>query len=161
MKPAKTATTATRPIPRAVLVIIVPSVSARDLKKVKAATNKLLKAPTSAASMTLRPTQKPASAKRIHRMRQGVSWLLAATSAIARKLKPMAISTEATPQQAPAKNVEFKIAATAPRMAAKSDSFKVRKKTKAPMPKIKSARGAKIFPKPTAPNAHRNSDVKS
>ncbi len=57
-------------------------------------------APMSAASMTLIPTQRPASASRVQRTSTGVAGLLPTTSASAKKFMPMAISCEASPQQA-------------------------------------------------------------
>src|ERR1035437_6867939 len=154
MKPAKTATTATRPMPRAILPATTPSSHTSGLKKTNTAMNMLTRAPTSAASMTLMPTHGPASASRAQRTSHGVSGVLAIASASARNPMPRAISTDATPQQAPAKKVELNMAASAPNIAARDESFNARKNVQAPMPMINNATGARNFAQPTGPNAN-------
>src|ERR1035437_4296378 len=142
MNPANIATMATRLTPRTAFFQTDPSSSAKDLKNTNAAMNKLNNAPTSAASMTLTPTHRPASASRVQRTNHGVSDVLATESASAKNPTPKAISTAATPQQAPAKKVELNMAASAPSMAASGVSFSARKKVHAPRPRMNNATGA-------------------
>ena len=58
---------------------------------------------------------------------------------------PRAISIEAMPQQAPAKKVELNMAASAPNITARDESFNARKNIQAPMPMINNATGARNF----------------
>ena len=95
--------------------------------------------------MTFMPTHSPASARRVQRVNAGVSAELATTSPSAKKSIAMAISCEASPQQASEKNVELSAAASPPKTVASGDSFNCRKKNHAPMPRIHSATGATNF----------------
>ena len=117
------------------------SVSA--LKKTNAAMNKLKIAPMSAASITLMPTQSPASASLSQRVSGVVSAVLETTSPSAKKSMPMAICCEATPQQAVEKKVEFNAAARPPSVAASGENFNCRKKNHAPTPSSHRAIGAR------------------
>ena len=66
---------------------------------------------------------------------------------------PKAISWDATPQQAEAKNVELSIAASAPSVAASGDNFNARKNVHAPTPTMNRAMGARNLAKPTGPSS--------
>ena len=145
MKPANTAMTATRATPRPNFAAIEPDSSIKALNSTNAAMNTLKIAPMSAPCMTLTPTASPASAQRIQRVSAGVSGVLDTTSASAKKLKPMAICCDATPQHAVEKKAEFNAAASPPSAAASGESFNCRKKAHAPRPKMNSATGARNF----------------
>src|SRR5215831_7393032 len=107
--------------------------------------NRLNNAPMSAASITLMPTQRPASMSRIQRVDARVSGVLAMMSASAKKSMLNAISWDPTPQQALVKNVEFNMAASAPSPAESDDSFRARKKVQAASPTKKRVMGGKNF----------------
>src|ERR1017187_7756195 len=79
-----------------------------------AATYKLNMAPTSAPSVTAMPTASPASATRSQRWRPDRR----ASAARAKKIMPMVMGCDATPQHAAEKKAECKAAAKPPRMQA-------------------------------------------
>jgi len=95
-------------------------------------------APMSKASITPRPTAKPARATLTQRL--GEVW--SAKAARARKSQPKLKGWEATPQQAVEKKSEFKAAAMPPRMQASGESFHCRKHSQALSPRKSSEKGA-------------------
>ena len=95
-------------------------------------------APMSKASITPKPTAKPARATRTQRL--GEVW--SAKAARARKSQPKLKGWDATPQHAVEKKSEFKVVAMPPRMQAVNDSFHCRKQSQALSPRNSSANGA-------------------
>src|ERR1035441_9602250 len=98
-------------------------------------------APMSKASITPRPTAKPARAT----LSQRLGEVSSANAAKARKSQPKLSGWDATPQQAVEKKSEFKAAAMAPRTQAVGESFHCRKHNQALSPRNKRAKAAKIF----------------
>jgi hypothetical protein len=92
----------------------------------------------SKASITPKPTAKPARATLTQRLGEVSS----ARAARARKSQPKLKGWEATPQQAVEKKSEFKAVATPPRMQASVESFHCRKHNQALRPRNRSANGA-------------------
>src|ERR1035437_9386837 len=84
-------------------------------------------APISNASITPRPTAKPARATLIQRLDEVSS----ARAARARKSQPKLSGWDATPQQAVEKKSEFRAAAIPPKMQAVGESFHCRKHSQA------------------------------
>src|SRR3954454_14863468 len=97
--------------------------------------------------MTFIPTAKPASSNLSH-LRGDES---STRSARAKKSIPIAITCEATPQQAVEKKCELSAVANPPRIQAIGTNFSCLKKVQAPSPRIKSENGANIFEKRTGP----------
>src|ERR1039458_6085093 len=106
MNAANAATTARRTIPAVSLFAIVPS-PANAWYATNAATTRLKMAPMSKASITPKPTAKPARATLTQRLGEVSS----ASAASARKSQPKLKGWDATPQQAVEKKSEFKAAA--------------------------------------------------
>src|ERR1035438_1297973 len=113
MNAANAATMARRTAPAASFLGIVPS-PANAWYATNAATTRLKMAPMSKASITPKPTAKPARATLTQRL--GEVW--SARAARARKSQPKLKGWDATPQQAVEKKSEFKAAAMPPRMTA-------------------------------------------
>src|ERR1035441_9591242 len=112
-------------------------------------------APMSKASITPKPTAKPARATLTQRL--GEVW--SAKAAKARKSQPKLKGWDATPQQAVEKKSEFKAAAMLPRMQAVGESFHCRKHSQALSPRNSSAKGAKIFEKTRGPETRESALV--
>src|ERR1035437_5179988 len=98
-------------------------------------------APISNASITPRPTAKPARATLTQRLDEVSS----ARAAKARKSQPKLSGWDATPQQAVDKKSEFKLAAMAPSAQAKGERFHCWKQSQALSPRSNRAKAAKIF----------------
>src|ERR1019366_8435531 len=95
-------------------------------------------APMSKASITPKPTAKPARATLTQRLGEVSS----ASAAKARKSQPKLKGWDATPQQAVEKKSEFNVAAMPPRMQASGESFHCRKHSHALRPRKSSEKGA-------------------
>src|SRR5438445_5752887 len=148
IRKANIVTTATPPKPRTTLFAIGPSLL-NPQNTPKAATNTLIRAPTSAPSITTIPTASPARMNLSHPQRGGVLTMAAA----ARKLQPAASICWPTPQQAVEKKPEFSAAAKPPMKHASRLNFSCQKNTQALHPKNSSTSGAKNFAKPTGPSS--------
>ncbi len=136
-KAANAATTASRPTPRAARCARVPS-PAHACQSTKPAMTKLKMAPMSKASITPRPTARPARAARSQRRGEERS----ASAARARKSSPKLRGCAATPQQAVEKKSEFSATARLPRKQARGENFHSRKHSQALRPRNSSVNGA-------------------
>src|SRR6267142_5937675 len=120
-----------------------------------AATKKLKIAPMSAPSLTPIPTANPANPVRNHPCNPD----LPMTSPSARKLIPIAITCDSTPQQAAEKKLELKTAANPPNIQAQRVRPIWWKKYHALKPSIISAIGAYNLENNTGPNSHCRANV--